>query len=209
MTDFRPKIRIGVLYGGRSGEHEVSLRSARSVMTALDPDRYEVVPIGITKEGRWVAADVDTLTSGAVGGGMQPISMPSRNASHQVEHSRVAQMRARIVLTPQMSSRSRIRSRSLEPSALRIATPWIARAPPVVMDELSRTGRDFVPPRPAEDRRMSLFWCKRGFGAPAELPVSGRAATTKGPTALAAGPCVDFGLDVRPCPASPAEPGSR
>ncbi|HOU42072.1 MAG TPA: D-alanine--D-alanine ligase A, partial [Promineifilum sp.] len=43
------KLRIGVLFGGRSGEHEVSLRSARSVMAALDPDRYEVVPIGITK----------------------------------------------------------------------------------------------------------------------------------------------------------------
>ena len=75
MTDFRPKIRIGVLYGGRSGEHEVSLRSARSVMTALDPDRYEVVPIGITKEGRWVAADVDTLTSGAVAGGMRSATL--------------------------------------------------------------------------------------------------------------------------------------
>lgn len=62
------KIRIGVLFGGRSGEHEVSLRSARSVMAALDRDRYEVVPIGITKEGRWVAADVDALASGLVGG---------------------------------------------------------------------------------------------------------------------------------------------
>ena len=51
MTSNQPKIRIGVLYGGRSGEHEVSLRSARSVMESLDPTRYEVVPIGITKEG--------------------------------------------------------------------------------------------------------------------------------------------------------------
>ena len=51
------KLRIGVLFGGRSGEHEVSLRSARSVMAALDPDRYEVVPIGITKDGRWLAGD--------------------------------------------------------------------------------------------------------------------------------------------------------
>lgn len=62
------KLRIGVLFGGRSGEHEVSLRSARSVMAALDRDRYEVVPIGITKEGRWVAADVDALASGLVAG---------------------------------------------------------------------------------------------------------------------------------------------
>lgn len=51
------KLRIGVIFGGRSGEHEVSLRSAQSVMAALDPARYEVVPIGITKDGRWVAGD--------------------------------------------------------------------------------------------------------------------------------------------------------
>lgn len=49
------RIRVGVVFGGRSGEHEVSLRSARSIMDALDRDRYEVLPIGITKEGRWIA----------------------------------------------------------------------------------------------------------------------------------------------------------
>ena len=68
MSDIQPKLRIGVLFGGRSGEHEVSLRSARSVMAALDRDRYEIVPIGITKEGRWVATDVDALVSGLVAG---------------------------------------------------------------------------------------------------------------------------------------------
>ena len=51
------KIRVGVLFGGRSGEHEVSLLSAASVMEAIDKDKYEVVPIGITKEGRWLTAD--------------------------------------------------------------------------------------------------------------------------------------------------------
>jgi D-alanine-D-alanine ligase len=51
----KKKIRVGVVFGGRSGEHEVSLRSARSIMDALDPDKYEVLPIGITKEGRWIA----------------------------------------------------------------------------------------------------------------------------------------------------------
>jgi D-alanine-D-alanine ligase len=44
-----------VIFGGRSGEHEVSLLSAASIIRALDPARYEVVPIGITREGRWVA----------------------------------------------------------------------------------------------------------------------------------------------------------
>ena len=65
MTDLH-KLRIGVLFGGRSGEHEVSLRSARSVMAALDPDRYEVVPIGITKDGRWLAGNaMAALSEGA------------------------------------------------------------------------------------------------------------------------------------------------
>jgi len=47
------RLRVGVLFGGRSGEHEVSLASAASVIRELDPDKYEAVPIGITKEGHW------------------------------------------------------------------------------------------------------------------------------------------------------------
>ncbi len=50
------KLRVGVLFGGRSGEHEVSLLSAASVLAAIDRNKYEVVPIGITKEGRWVTS---------------------------------------------------------------------------------------------------------------------------------------------------------
>jgi D-alanine-D-alanine ligase len=50
------KIRVGILFGGRSGEHEVSLLSAASVLQAIDRSRYDIVPIGITKEGRWVTA---------------------------------------------------------------------------------------------------------------------------------------------------------
>jgi len=51
------KVRVGILFGGRSGEHEVSLLSAASVLNAIDKDKYEVVPIGITKEGRWLTAE--------------------------------------------------------------------------------------------------------------------------------------------------------
>ncbi|MBK8902961.1 MAG: D-alanine--D-alanine ligase [Anaerolineaceae bacterium] len=59
------KLRVGVIFGGRSGEHEVSLNSAQSVMRALDPDKYEVIPIGIDKNGRWLTGDVvGTLTEG-------------------------------------------------------------------------------------------------------------------------------------------------
>jgi D-alanine-D-alanine ligase len=49
------KIRVGILFGGRSGEHDVSLQSAASVINALDPTKYEIVPIGITREGHWRA----------------------------------------------------------------------------------------------------------------------------------------------------------
>ena len=50
------KIRVGVLFGGRSGEHEVSLLSAASVLKYIDAKKYDVVPIGITKDGRWLTA---------------------------------------------------------------------------------------------------------------------------------------------------------
>lgn len=59
------KIRVGILFGGRSGEHEISLLSAASVFKAIDQSRYEVVPIGITKEGRWVTSgDAERLLAG-------------------------------------------------------------------------------------------------------------------------------------------------
>jgi D-alanine-D-alanine ligase len=54
MTTPNKRLRIGVLFGGRSGEHEVSLASAASVIRGLDPDKYEAIPIGITKEGHWL-----------------------------------------------------------------------------------------------------------------------------------------------------------
>ncbi|HTH41879.1 MAG TPA: D-alanine--D-alanine ligase family protein [Terracidiphilus sp.] len=50
------RLRVGILFGGRSGEHEVSLLSAASVLKSIDREKFDVVPIGITKEGRWLAA---------------------------------------------------------------------------------------------------------------------------------------------------------
>jgi D-alanine-D-alanine ligase len=59
------KLKVGVLFGGRSGEHEVSLLSAASVIEAMDKKKYEVVPIGITKDGHWVtAAHAEQLLKG-------------------------------------------------------------------------------------------------------------------------------------------------
>ncbi len=51
------RVKVAILFGGRSGEHEVSLMSAQSVMEALDPARYEVLPVGITREGAWIVGD--------------------------------------------------------------------------------------------------------------------------------------------------------
>ncbi|MGZ9225251.1 MAG: D-alanine--D-alanine ligase family protein [Anaerolineales bacterium] len=51
------KLRVAVLFGGRSGEHDVSLMSARSLLSVLDPQRYELVQIGITPEGKWLTGE--------------------------------------------------------------------------------------------------------------------------------------------------------
>jgi D-alanine-D-alanine ligase len=62
----KKKVRVGIVFGGRSGEHEVSLMSAQGVMGAIDKSKYEVVPIGITKEGQWLASGdpMKALSSG-------------------------------------------------------------------------------------------------------------------------------------------------
>ena len=84
------KIRVGVIFGGRSGEHEVSLRSAESILKSIDRSKYDVIPIGITHEGRWLASknalallparDViqNTLTTG------EPITLPAEPAAQGV-----------------------------------------------------------------------------------------------------------------------------
>src|SRR5438552_15173394 len=72
------KLRVGILFGGRSGEHEVSLLSAASVLTAIDKSKYEVVPIGITKQGRWLTAtEAEKLLDG-------------KPSEHQPRHLRAA-----------------------------------------------------------------------------------------------------------------------
>jgi D-alanine-D-alanine ligase len=95
------KIRVGVIFGGQSGEHEVSLVSAQSVMRALDRDRYEVVPIGITRQGKWLAggnplqqlqeaasARGTLLAPGSTGSQSQPPSEQPAEPSRQITASR-------------------------------------------------------------------------------------------------------------------------
>jgi len=62
MTSHNSRIRVGVVFGGRSGEHDVSLRSAQTVMGALEAAGYAIVPIGITREGAWLT-DGDPMQS--------------------------------------------------------------------------------------------------------------------------------------------------
>jgi D-alanine-D-alanine ligase len=64
------KIRLGLIFGGRSAEHEVSLRSARSVLQAIDRDKYDVTLVGISKEGKWLAGPdpLQALAAGDLGG---------------------------------------------------------------------------------------------------------------------------------------------
>jgi D-alanine-D-alanine ligase len=59
VSNQQRKTRVAVVFGGRSSEHAISCMSAASVMSALDPQQYEVVPVGITREGSWVLTDGD------------------------------------------------------------------------------------------------------------------------------------------------------
>ncbi len=78
------KIRVGIVFGGRSGEHEVSLASANSVMANLDSDKYEAVPIAITKEGSWLLGTKPQQLLAAVSGAQADESQEEREPTRAV-----------------------------------------------------------------------------------------------------------------------------
>ena len=83
------RIRVGLIFGGRSGEHDVSLMSARSVMDALDREKYEVVSVGITRTGQWLAGDaLAALTAGESGATRQAPLLPDPQAAALVDPER-------------------------------------------------------------------------------------------------------------------------
>jgi D-alanine-D-alanine ligase len=90
------KLRIGVLFGGRSGEHEISLRSARSILDALDPQKYQVTQIGITHEGMWlVGEDVHTALVETKIKHLSPaaiLPLPTRNELYQLRPSQAGEI---------------------------------------------------------------------------------------------------------------------
>lgn len=91
------RVRVGLIFGGRSGEHEVSLMSARSVRAALDPEKYDVVMIGITKSGRWITGDVaQALESGMLGEAPWATLLPDPGASELMELEVVESQPARL-----------------------------------------------------------------------------------------------------------------
>ena len=102
------KILVGVIFGGRSGEHEVSLRSARSVIEAIDRRKYQVIPLAITKEGRWLSpaasagllpSETRRLISGEVAESEESLTIladPSRKGLLAVERDGGAAARERI-----------------------------------------------------------------------------------------------------------------
>jgi D-alanine-D-alanine ligase len=84
-TGIKKRLRIGVLFGGRSGEHEVSLASAASVIRALDHEKYEAVPIGISKDGRWlVGSGAMKMLSDVLKSGDRVMLPPDPTAAHLV-----------------------------------------------------------------------------------------------------------------------------
>jgi D-alanine-D-alanine ligase len=98
------KLRVGVLFGGRSGEHEVSLLSAASVLKAIDPRKYEITPIGITKQGRWVtSSDAARLLAG------EPASTPRalRAGDPETTTSAAVIARGESVIVPPVPSESK------------------------------------------------------------------------------------------------------
>ena len=81
----RAKIRVGIIFGGRSAEHEISILSARNVLEALDRSRFEPVLIGIDKTGRWLAQDEQRLLALP---GIPPTELVSRLIDLAVQRGR-------------------------------------------------------------------------------------------------------------------------
>ena len=72
------KINVGIIFGGKSGEHEVSLNSAYNVMNAIDKDKFDITPVGITKDGKWIVYDGD-IQKVKDGTWVNEVEMPKTN----------------------------------------------------------------------------------------------------------------------------------
>jgi D-alanine-D-alanine ligase len=95
-SDMKKKLRIGILFGGRSGEHEVSLLSAASILKAIDKKKYDVVPIAITKQGQWLTStDAQSLLAGDT----KPAPIQHSSALHLSASADLAQQNGALTKT--------------------------------------------------------------------------------------------------------------
>src|SRR2546421_73946 len=96
------RLRIGVLFGGRSGEHEVSLQSARAGFAALEQAGHDVVPIGVTRQGRWLVAGdpLHALSSGDSAGERSVTMLPEPGRTGLVAVSQPEDDRERLAGAP-------------------------------------------------------------------------------------------------------------
>ena len=117
------KLRVGVIFGGRSGEHEVSLMSARSVLAAIDRTRYEVVEIGISRNGDWLVGDnvLESLqTASQSGKGAHALAagtllpLPARPTLYKIHPDASAFLHAGATSEPETQSRATPRVEALE-----------------------------------------------------------------------------------------------
>lgn len=96
MADISQKIRVGVVFGGVSGEHEISLLSARSILAALDKEKYTIVQIGITHEGVWLVGDQvwDALNEGKIENCKRATLLPdpTRNGIYEIKTTQTVEM---------------------------------------------------------------------------------------------------------------------
>src|ERR1700761_7109881 len=81
MAMAKKKLRVGVLFGGKSGEHEISLRSARSILEAIDRKKYDVVELGIDKQGKWLSGSAAQKLIGSKGPVEKSVSLTTAAAN--------------------------------------------------------------------------------------------------------------------------------
>ena len=95
----KKKLRIGILFGGRSGEHEVSLLSAASILDAIDRAKYEVIPIAITKQGQWITSSeaMRLLAGDTKAAPVQPKAKSIRLSDVAVQNETLAQQNSPLV----------------------------------------------------------------------------------------------------------------
>ena len=120
----KKKLRIGILFGGRSGEHEVSLLSAASILKAIDKKKYDVIPIGITRQGRWVTAgDAHALLTGK-----QPPENPRLAGDPEATPTAAVIKRGEAIIVPPVPAES------LQPLELHAAAELAPTQPALALD---------------------------------------------------------------------------